>query len=236
MPRPRVFIGSSEEGLQVAEAIQQNLDLACETELWTQGAFGLGGSTLESLIEASLRCDFAILVLTPDDMTASRGQLQESPRDNILIEIGLFIGVLGRKRAFVVYDRTANIKIPTDLAGITLADFRPNSSGNTVAAVGPSCTRIKTAMLELGGVNRPGAVSEEELLVAPDARQEIMPGDPVQLRSGGVTMTVESIGASHQDKSKIVARCAYFGEGMHGGPYLHHDEFMLNMLVVVKKE
>jgi uncharacterized protein YodC (DUF2158 family) len=233
--RSTVFIGSSAEGLQIAEAMQLNLDHFCETEIWSQGVFGLSGNTLESLVEAALRFDFAIIVITPDDMTSSRSRVQQAPRDNILLEIGLFIGTLGRKRTFVVYDRTANVKIPTDLAGVTLAGFQPNSSGNAAAALGPSCTRIKAAISELGRFIRLGAVSEERLPTVQDGRQEIRPGDAVQLRSGGVKMTVEDIGASRRDDSKVVARCAYFGEGMHGGPYLHHDEFSLAMLVIVER-
>jgi predicted nucleotide-binding protein len=59
--------------------------------------------------------DFAVLALTPDDMIQSRGKSQESPRDNVLIELGLFIGVVGRKRTFIVYNRAADIKLPSDM-------------------------------------------------------------------------------------------------------------------------
>jgi hypothetical protein len=47
--RPRVFIGSSREGHSVAKALQQNLDYSCEVTIWSQGVFGLGEGTLESL-------------------------------------------------------------------------------------------------------------------------------------------------------------------------------------------
>jgi uncharacterized protein YodC (DUF2158 family) len=233
--RPTVFIGSSTEGLPIAEAIQLNLDHSCETEIWSQGVFGLGGNTLESLVEAALRFDFAVLVVYPDDMTTSRGKSQQAPRDNVLLEIGFFIGALGRKRTFVVYDRTANIKIPSDLAGVTLASYQPHGSGNKQAALGPTCTKLKSVISELGRLVRLGAVGEEELPAVGSSGQEIRPGDAVRLRSGGIAMTVEDIGASRRDETKVVARCAYFGEGMHGGPYLHHDEFPLNMLTVVQR-
>jgi hypothetical protein len=41
----------------------------------------------------------------------------------VLFESGLFMGVLGRDRVFLVYDETQDIKIPSDLAGVTLATF-----------------------------------------------------------------------------------------------------------------
>jgi hypothetical protein len=144
--RPSVFIGSSSEGEEIAKAIQVNLDRACEVTLWSQGVFGLSEGTLESLVDKAHTFDFAILVLTPDDMTSSRGKRQQSPRDNVLLELGIFIGVLGRKRTMIVFDRSANIKIPSDLAGVTLADYQRHSSGNLQASLGAACFRIETTI------------------------------------------------------------------------------------------
>src|SRR5260370_6782552 len=96
--RPAVFIGSSSEGLPIAEAIQVNLDRACEVVIWSQGVFGLSGGTLETLVDKADEFDFAALVVTPDDMTHSRGKDQPSPRDNVLLELGLFMGKIGRMR------------------------------------------------------------------------------------------------------------------------------------------
>lgn len=144
--RPRVFIGSSSEGLEVAEAIQLNLDNLCEVTVWSQGVFGLGDGTLETLVASLKRFDFAIMVLTPDDLTYSRDRLKESPRDNVLFELGLFMGHLGRHRTFIVFNRTSDMKLPSDLAGVSMATFQPHSSGNLEAALGAPCTRIKNAI------------------------------------------------------------------------------------------
>jgi len=73
--KPRVFIGSSVEGLKIAKAIQANLDHTCTCSIWTQGAFGLGGVTLEQLVSAGKKSEFAVIVVTPDDMTTRRGQV-----------------------------------------------------------------------------------------------------------------------------------------------------------------
>src|SRR5690349_11927339 len=93
-PRPSVFIGSSSEGLKIARAVQANLDDAAETTLWSQGVFGLSEGTLESLVDRSQDFDFAILVLTPDDLIESRTRRAAAPRDNVLFELGLFTGCL----------------------------------------------------------------------------------------------------------------------------------------------
>ena len=130
--RPVMFIGSSKEGLPAAKALQVNLDDAADVVLWSQGIFGLSEGTLESLVERLDDFDFAILVLTPDDVAITRGEAAQLPRDNVLLELGLFMGRLGRERCFVVYDRTKPIKLPSDLAGVTPATFQLHASGDVV--------------------------------------------------------------------------------------------------------
>ncbi|MBK9260275.1 MAG: nucleotide-binding protein [Polyangiaceae bacterium] len=115
--KPRIFIGSSVEGLDYAEQIQAGLDYLAEPTIWHQGVFGLSKGTLESLLDARDQFDFAVLVLTPDDMTFTRKNKKNSPRDNVLFELGLFMGALGRDRTFIVYCRDKEIDLPTDLWG-----------------------------------------------------------------------------------------------------------------------
>ena len=148
--RPSIFIGSSAEGLAVAEAVQLNLDRDCQVTIWHQGVFGLSLGPLESLTSTINRFDYAILVVTPDDLVLSREEAKPSPRDNVLLELGMFIGALGRNRVFFVIDRTKEIKLPSDLAGIQPATYEPHTDGNLQAALGPVCTQIKTAVRELG--------------------------------------------------------------------------------------
>lgn len=150
MTRPALFVGSSSEGLRIAEAVQVVLDPVCEVELWTQGVFGLTQGTLESLVLALSRFDFALLVLTADDMTVSRGTERPAARDNVLFELGLFIGALSRDRTFMLYDRTNPPALPSDLAGVSAATFAPQTSGNLEAAMGAPCTKIRNTVERLG--------------------------------------------------------------------------------------
>jgi len=148
--KPSVFVGSSSEGLPLAKAVQLLLDQTCEVEVWSQGVFGLTQGTLESLVLALDRFDFAVLVLTADDLTISRGTERPAARDNVLFELGLFVGGLGRDRTFMLFDRRHPPALPTDLAGVTAATFEPHSSGNLEAALGAACTRIQNAIQKLG--------------------------------------------------------------------------------------
>ncbi|MEM9997197.1 MAG: TIR domain-containing protein [Bacteroidota bacterium] len=148
--RPSMFIGSSSEGHRVAQHIQVLLDPICEVELWSQGVFGLSQGTLESLVLALGRFDFATLVLTADDLSVSRGTERPVARDNVIFELGLFIGALGRDRTFMIFNRADPPALPSDLAGITAATYEPHASGNLEAALGAACTRIQRAVERLG--------------------------------------------------------------------------------------
>ncbi|HWB09461.1 MAG TPA: TIR domain-containing protein [Pirellulales bacterium] len=150
-PRPSMFIGSSSEGLGIAEAIQLNLDRACEVTVWSQGIFGLGtGATLQSLAARLDDFDFAVLVLTADDVTISRGETKHSPRDNVLLELGMGIGALGQDRTFIVCDRDVELKLPSDLAGVTPATYQIHADGNLQSSLGAATTLLKGAIQKLG--------------------------------------------------------------------------------------
>lgn len=144
--RPRVFIGSSTEGLQLAHVIQTLLEYDVDAEIWNQGTvFGLGDATLEALERAVLEYDFGIFVFTPDDELNSRDQIRPVARDNVVFELGLFVGKLTRRRAFVVHPFGKSITLPSDLAGLTTATYDPSKT-NLTAALGPTVQRIREAV------------------------------------------------------------------------------------------
>ncbi|ELW9448952.1 nucleotide-binding protein [Burkholderia cenocepacia] len=149
--KPRAFIGSSVEGLDTAYAIQQNLLHDVESTVWDQGVFELSSTTIESLTEALTTTDFAIFVFSPDDETKMRGKETATVRDNVLFELGLFIGKLGRERVFFVMPSGTEMHIPTDLLGVTPGKFDPNrEDGKLQAATGPVCHQIRSQIKSLG--------------------------------------------------------------------------------------
>jgi hypothetical protein len=151
MSKPSLFIGSSTEGLDFARAIRTSLSDVAETALWKDGVFSLGRTFIESLISAVARFDFAALVLTPDDQMVVRNDEILGPRDNIIFELGLFMGPLGRERTFIIRPASGPLKIPTDLAGVSVATFDwPRSDSNYREAVGPACDQIREVIRDLG--------------------------------------------------------------------------------------
>jgi hypothetical protein len=149
----RLFIGSSSEGREVARYLQAELGgPGIEVERWDQGVFEPGGYTLDSLIAMSRRVDFAVLVATPDDTTVSRGVTMPSARDNIVLEFGLFAGALGRNRTYLL--ATGDLKLPTDVLGLTRLPYRPRADGNLRAAVNDAALQVEERVRSLGRLPR----------------------------------------------------------------------------------
>lgn len=155
MEKPAVFIASSAEGLAVADAINVNLDHDVHCTLWRNNTFKLGSDGLSDLIKKSSAVDFAIFVFTPDDVATIRKKEEVVARDNVVFELGLFIGSLGRDRCYVVKPRGVEMHLPSDLAGVTTADYVPDRpDGDTASAVNAACTQIKDRVRELGRIPR----------------------------------------------------------------------------------
>lgn len=150
MPKPTVFIGSSREGLPVAKAIQANLAREAACTIWTQGLFRPGSFTLEVLEREAQKRDFAVLVLTPDVLQISRDEKSFIPRPNVLFELGLFMGRLGRNRVFAVHPRDKPLDRPSDLLGLTLLDYEPDGNVNLQSALGSACTEIGEVINDVG--------------------------------------------------------------------------------------
>ena len=60
------------------------------------------------------------------------------------------MGALGRNRTFVVFDQSAKLKLPSDLAGVTAATYEPHASGNLQGSLGAAATRIEDQITKLG--------------------------------------------------------------------------------------
>ena len=146
MIKPRIFIGSSVEGLDIAKAFQVNLDYFGEITVWTDGVFTLSRHAYFSLEKKLSSSDFGIFILTGDDIVESRDKLSYSPRDNIILELGLFCGRLGIEHTFIIHPRIDNLKLPSDLLGIETADYKVHTNHDLCASLGAVTTRITNAI------------------------------------------------------------------------------------------
>lgn len=138
--KPTIFIGSSKEGLRVAQKLKNELKDIADCNMWPD-VFDYGSSNFDNLTSQLSFYDYAILIATGDDIVKSRGKSKAAARDNVLFEFGLFTGGLGKHRVFYVVEE--NTKIPSDLLGITLP-FIPNADDeNFDSAIAEISTKIK---------------------------------------------------------------------------------------------
>ena len=175
MTRPRLFIASSSEGLPEAQALlhglQARLGDSADVRLWTS-EFGLSRTYIEALEQQSGEADFAVAVFSPDDRITSRARRQQAPRDNVIFELGLFIGALGRPRCFVVHRKDVALKLPSDLLAVVSADFVQAPGQALADALAPRCEQIAQRVRELGALRRisPAALVRREQSLAMAAR------------------------------------------------------------------
>lgn len=146
----RVFVISSVEALPVARAIESLFAHdPFATIVWANGVFRVTNYTLESLETELDRSDFAVAIAHPDDQTTVRDVDWPSPRDNVVFELGFFMGRLGRSRAILMEPRATQVKLPSDLAGITSIRYRFDEAEPTVS-MGPACNELRDHIKRLG--------------------------------------------------------------------------------------
>jgi len=146
----RVFIISSAEALEIARTIQNAFDHdPFSVTVWTDGVFQASYYAVESLERALDQSDVAIAVAEPDDVTESRGKRVGSPRDNVIFELGFFMGRLGRHRSLLVEPRGEEIKLPSDLAGINTITYKYDGK-NLAASLATACNKLRDIIRDLG--------------------------------------------------------------------------------------
>lgn len=148
--KPHLFIGCSSEELLYAYAMQDQLKSKADVTLWNQGFFELNTSYLDSLTNGLNDSDFGVFIFAPDDILKLRDQTHAAVRDNVLFKFGLFMGKLGKERVFFVLPQEqGNLRLPSDLLGISTVTFDPGRS-EVEAALGPVCFKILKAIEKFG--------------------------------------------------------------------------------------
>jgi predicted nucleotide-binding protein len=151
--QPVIFIGSTVEGLTVAREIQSGFTHdPFVVRLWEKGVFNAGATPIEDLVGFVSKCDFGIMVVTADDKVVSRRKRYDAPRDNIIFELGLLIGAIGRDRTIIVHPRNVKIKIPTDLIGVKPICYDPSKPSWQDTEVPVVCNEIRKIVNTLGPV------------------------------------------------------------------------------------
>jgi predicted nucleotide-binding protein len=150
----KVFIISSSEALEVARAIQTAISAEdILVTVWTDGLFKVSSYVLEILEKAMDDADFAIAIAHSDDVTIYREQNWPTPRDNVILELGMFMGRLGRSRAILMEPKGDAVRLPTDLKGITTIRYTFKAGRDSAAHIAPACNILRDHVREWGPFN-----------------------------------------------------------------------------------
>ena len=93
-----------------------------------------------------------MFILTPDDKVHSRDADQDAPRDNVIFEMGLFISRLGRNRTFMLREHGSDLKIPSDLIGITPLTYVHDPKKSIPEQLAPVCHEFRQLIKGLGAL------------------------------------------------------------------------------------
>lgn len=127
--KPNCFISSASESLPIAKALAASLSRKnCEPALWSEDIHKPSEYNLESLLNQARSGDFAVFIFMPDDQAIIRNNTSNIVRDNVLFELGVFIGVMGRERCFIVQGTAKEMRLPSDLHGVTTINYDPQTS------------------------------------------------------------------------------------------------------------
>jgi predicted ATPase len=146
--KPLLFIGSSTEKSPVMDEIARQLRKDADIRPWTN-IFALTQPYFTSLMKQAGEADFGVFVFAPDDVTTLRQRQVATVRDNVVFELGLFLGKLGPEHCVVVSPRPKKqakepTHFPTDLAGVKFAEYRTGIPLSK--ALQPICSQIRAVL------------------------------------------------------------------------------------------
>jgi predicted nucleotide-binding protein len=85
-----------------------------------------GRTIIQKFIEYS-DVGFAVVLLSPDDIAFSGNDTDKNAkarvRQNVIFELGFFIGHLGSDRVFSLYKEGENLELPSDYSGVLYTPF-----------------------------------------------------------------------------------------------------------------
>jgi CRP/FNR family transcriptional regulator, cyclic AMP receptor protein len=138
--RIRVLIVSSSEALQVARSVKEEFDHDnMFVDIWTD-IFRATFYTLEDLERKLADTDFVIAIAQGDDVE-SRDERWPAPRDNVIFELALAMGMLGRHRAILMEPREDKVKLPSDMAGVTTVTYKLGADKKP--DIGAACNKLR---------------------------------------------------------------------------------------------
>jgi predicted nucleotide-binding protein with TIR-like domain len=119
-----VFLGSSSEALPAATILKALLEEAdISARLWND-VFEPSEIILDRLLEEATTAQYGVFIFSSDDAATIRGKRFSAPRDNVVFEAGMFMGVKGRSHVFIIVPKDdPRNRILSDIAGLVCLTY-----------------------------------------------------------------------------------------------------------------
>jgi predicted nucleotide-binding protein len=77
-----------------------------------------GRTIIEKFEQHAAEAGYAVVLLTGDDEGRRKGteKLRSRARQNVILELGFFVGALGRNRVALLYEE--GVELPSDISGV----------------------------------------------------------------------------------------------------------------------
>jgi len=124
-----MFLGSSGEGAFAARILADLLAPQIASIHWQRGA-NVSETIIEYLERMTREVKMAAILVTPEDRLESRAKEYDVPRDNVIFELGFFMGALGRDNTFVILQEEDDLKLPSDLDGVIRFTYKKPKANN----------------------------------------------------------------------------------------------------------
>ncbi|MDO5323688.1 MAG: nucleotide-binding protein [Clostridia bacterium] len=122
---PKTIVFSSSERSKVRDRLIRLLRGVCTAKSWDKDFFLISQASYTAFQHLSEKYDFAIVILSPDDMVKCRGKKYMQPRDNLLFELGVSFQLPSKR--IIVFSHE-NCKIPGDVDGFQRIVWTDNMS------------------------------------------------------------------------------------------------------------
>lgn len=90
-----------------------------------------GKTIIEKLVKHSKQSGYAIILLSPDDIAFNKSNpdnQKDRARQNVIFELGLFIGLIGRERVFAIVKNSGKFELPSDYLGVVYTKYDENGA------------------------------------------------------------------------------------------------------------
>lgn len=134
MGKTKIIMFSSKEGLDLAQHVQKSFyPKEFSAKLWTNGFFEFSKPYINNFTAIDKDYDFAMFIISNDDVVRYRNKKYFKPRDNVIFELGLCVGAFGLSKIFIA--KPDFVTLPTDMLGVSVYDYFIDEDINTTAGV-----------------------------------------------------------------------------------------------------